>query len=116
MNLINTTKTTTQKSKFISYLFKLNSLEELKEIIEFVKSENKKACHVCYGVFFEKEESFKNDGEVGNPGRILLEILKNKNLNSHILIVARIYGGINLGPAGVGKAFWESGLKVIDNK
>jgi putative IMPACT (imprinted ancient) family translation regulator len=105
----NSSKIIVEKSKFYGYLFEIKYLEEIKKIIEKVSNETKKACHICYGIYFKKEEIFKNDGEVGQPGKILLELLKNKELNKHVLIVARIYGGIKLGPAGVGKAFKKCG-------
>ncbi len=101
------------KSKFFGYLFEINYLEEIKKIIEKVSNKNKKICHICYGIYFNKEEIFKNDGEVGKPGKILLNILKNKKLNKHVLIVSRIYGGTKLGPAGVGKVFRKCGEKCL---
>ena len=109
MKLINSSKLIINKSKYFGYLFVIESLKDIEKIIEDVRAREKKFCHICYGVCFEKEEIFKNDGEVGSPGKILLSILKNKNFNSHCLVVGRIYGGVNLGPAGVGKAFKKTG-------
>ena len=104
-----------EKSKFFGYLFEIDYLEEIKKIIEKVSGDNKKICHICYGINFNKEEIFKNDGEVGQPGKILLELLKRKGLNKHVLIVARIYGGVKIGPAGVGKAFRKCAEECLFN-
>jgi putative IMPACT (imprinted ancient) family translation regulator len=113
MYLKNHSKIIVNKSKFFGYLYEIKDLDEIKKILEEVFLKNKKFCHVCYGVFFDQKEIFKNNGEVGQPGKILLNILKQNKLNKHILIVARIHGGIKLGPAGVGKAFKEAGKKCL---
>lgn len=105
----NSCKIIVNKSKFFGYLFEIDYLEEIEKIIEKISYTNKKTCHICYSIYYNEEEIFKNDGEVGQPGKILLDILKNNGLNKHVLIVARIYGGIKLGPAGVGKAFRKCG-------
>jgi putative IMPACT (imprinted ancient) family translation regulator len=109
----NKSKTIINKSKFFGYLFEIESLNEVKKIIEKISLENKNFCHICYGVLFNGEKIFKNDGEIGQPGKILLNLLEQNNLNKHILIVARIYGGIKLGPAGVGKAFKKCGKECL---
>ncbi|HKL23686.1 MAG TPA: YigZ family protein [Candidatus Nanoarchaeia archaeon] len=113
MNLQNNSKIIVDKSKFFGYLFEINNLDEIKEIVEKISLKDKKICHICYGISFKDEEIFKNDGEVGQPGKILLNLLKNNNLNEHILIVARIFGRIKLGPAGVGKAFKRCGEECL---
>lgn len=113
MDLKNNSKIIVNKSKFFGYLYEIENLDEIKKIIEEVEIENKKSCHICYGAYFGEDEIFKNDGEVGQPGKILLNLLKQNNWNKHVLIVARIYGGLKLGPAGVGKAFREAGKKCL---
>ncbi len=109
----NSSKIVVSKSKFFGYLFEIESLNDVKKIIEEISLENKKFCHICYGVYFGDEEIFKNDGEVGQPGKILLNLLKQNKLDKHILVVARIYGGVKLGPAGVGKAFKKCGEECL---
>jgi putative IMPACT (imprinted ancient) family translation regulator len=113
MNLKNNSKIIVDKSKFFGYLFEIDNLEEIGKIVEEISFKHKKACHICQGIYFQDEEVFKNDGEVGQPGKILLNLLKQNNLDKHVLIVARIYGGIKLGPAGVGRAFKECGKMLI---
>jgi putative IMPACT (imprinted ancient) family translation regulator len=43
----------------------------------------------------------------------LLELLRHNDLEG-LLVVSRIFGGIKLGPGGVGRAFREAGLGVLD--
>jgi len=49
-------------------------------------------------------EQARDDGEVGKPGMKLLELLRARDLEG-LLVVSRIFGGVKLGPGGVGRAF-----------
>lgn len=113
MERIGSSKVIVKKSKFFGYLFKIERAEDLNDVVELIRNDNLKAVHVCYGAVVDGEEFFKNDGEVGNPGRLLLSVLKNGRMKSHALVVARYYGGVKLGPAGVGKAFRNCGNATI---
>lgn len=106
---ISNSKLIVKKSKFFAHLFSLSNKDEIKDVLEFMNNKYNKSIHICYGAIIDNEEIFKNDSEVGYPGKILLNILKNKKLENNILIVARFYGGIKLGPSGVGRAFREAG-------
>ncbi len=57
---------------------------------------------------------YKNDGEVGRPGQLLLELLIKYKLNNVLLCVSRIFGGIKLGVGGVSRAFKKIGESVIE--
>jgi len=113
MNLISSLKLIEKKSKFFAYLYEVSSEDEVQLIISKLKKDHKKAAHICYGLILDKEEKFKNDGEVGNPGRALIDTLKENNKDSHLLIVARIFGGIKLGPGGVSRAFRAAGRALF---
>jgi len=58
------------------------------------------------------EERSKDDGEVGHPGRVLLEILRRHDLEG-VLLVSRVFGGVKLGVGGVSRAFREAGEGAI---
>ena len=102
-----------KKSKFFGYLYSLESPEEHEKIVKEISKEHKKASHVCSAMFFGKEEKFKNDGEVGCPGKTLLGLLKHEELDSHLIIVVRYFGGVKLGPGGVSRAFKECGKMLF---
>jgi putative IMPACT (imprinted ancient) family translation regulator len=113
-------KLTVQHSRFFAHLYKIEKTEEIADIIKSNRKSYKKANHHCYALrLFNNSnkqiiESFKDDGEVGQPGRVLLEILKKHNLNQHALIVSRIFGGIKLGVGGVSRAFRDAGEGVVE--
>jgi putative IMPACT (imprinted ancient) family translation regulator len=57
-------------------------------------------------------ERSKDDGEVGHPGRALLELLRREDLEGAV-VVSRIFGGVKLGVGGVTRAFREAGEGAI---
>ncbi|MGC8488344.1 MAG: YigZ family protein [Clostridia bacterium] len=58
----------------------------------------------------EGEEQVSDAGEpAGTAGRPLLELIRRRNLEHAIIIVARQYGGINLGRPGLLRAYLSAG-------
>jgi putative IMPACT (imprinted ancient) family translation regulator len=107
-----------KKSRFYSHLYLIEKLEDVEEILNIHIKLYKKANHHCYSMILrtvnnELIEKFVDDGEVGYPGRILLELLKNNDFDHHMLIVSRVFGGTKLGVSGVSRAFRSSGNSVI---
>lgn len=113
MKLVNESKIIVQKSKFFGYLFEIDSKEDISSVIEEVESNHKKARHVCYAALINNEEIIKNDGEVGSPGKVLLSILEKEGMKNHVLVVARIFGGVKLGVGGVSRAFRKCGEELF---
>jgi len=86
-------------------------------VLKRQRREFHKAVHHCWawrgsgpdGGLIERS---KDDGEVGHPGRVLLEILRRHDLAGG-LVVSRIFGGVKLGVGGVARAFREAGEGVV---
>ncbi|NPA75127.1 MAG: YigZ family protein [Euryarchaeota archaeon] len=97
-----------KKSKFYAHLYEIENMDEMDEILKEHRKKYKKACHHCWAAIVNGEEKFKDDGEVGHPGRVILEVLKKYELDSHALVVSRIFGGVKLGVGGVSRAFREA--------
>lgn len=102
-------KSVEQRSRFFAHLYRIDSPEDAEELLKAHRRMYKKANHHCWAMRFGAEEKSKDDGEVGHPGKILLEILKKNDLNSHTLVVSRVFGGVKLGVGGVSRAFREAG-------
>ena len=115
MELLSSSKLTEKKSKFFAFLYGVGGEDDVKEVVSVLKRKHKKSSHICYGLILDGGEKFKNDGEVGHPGKVLLEILRKNNYNSHILIAVRYFGGIKLGPGGVSRAFRSVGRSCISH-
>ncbi|MCE5248450.1 MAG: YigZ family protein [Candidatus Polarisedimenticolia bacterium] len=107
-------KLTVERSRFFALLFPAADEAALEEILKERRKEHRKACHHCWACRFEGPdgavvERSKDDGEVGHPGRVLLESLRARGLVGGGLVVSRIFGGVKLGVGGVSRAFREAG-------
>jgi putative IMPACT (imprinted ancient) family translation regulator len=101
-----------QRSRFHAHMYEIDSADDVEELLKLHRREYKKANHHCWAMVLNGVEKSKDDGEVGHPGKVLLEILKKNNLGSHAIIVSRVFGGVKLGVGGVSRAFREAGEGV----
>ncbi len=106
------------RSRFYAHLYEVERPDELEDILKFHRREYKKAVHHCHAIRVEVAgrmvESSKDDGEVGHPGKVLMELLRSNDLKSHALVVSRVFGGVKLGVGGVSRAFREAGRSALD--
>lgn len=110
-------KLTAERSRFHALLFPAADEEGVAAAVRRRRGELRKANHHCWamrvrdasGALIEKS---KDDGEVGHPGRALLELLRREDLEGAI-VVSRIFGGVKLGVGGVTRAFREAGEGAI---
>jgi len=106
------------RSRFYAHLYHMDAAEDITEILLIHRTKYKKANHHCYALLFIDDqiviERCSDDGEVGHPGKILFDILKQHQLDRHVLIVSRVFGGIKLGIGGVSRAFREAGNSVVN--
>ncbi len=105
-------KATVERSRFYAVVFPARSEEAVLAAVKAAKGEHRKANHHCWA-FRGRDasgslvERSKDDGEVGHPGRLLLELLRREDLEGGLL-VSRIFGGVKLGVGGVSRAFREA--------
>ena len=97
------------KSKFISYLIKINDVDDVKKELDKLKENYKDATHICYAYIVDGKEKASDDGEPsGTAGKPILEILKKNNLDHVLAVVVRYFGGIKLGAGGLLRAYANS--------
>jgi len=106
-------KLTVERSRFHAVLFPAASEADVAAMLKRKRSEHRKANHHCWalrcrGASGDLVERSKDDGEVGHPGRVLLELLRREELEG-ALLVSRVFGGVKLGVGGVSRAFREAG-------
>ena len=108
------------KSRFIAYKILLTDLSQVKEMVEKLKKEHKKANHVCYAYVYKGEvvsEKCSDDGEPGGTaGYPILNVIKKKNLNNVMVAVVRYFGGIKLGAGGLTRAYTKAAAGVLEEK
>lgn len=97
-----------KKSKFLGFLLSCQTENEIKDAVEFLKQEHKKATHICWAgrlksPFYEKAV---DDGEPsGTAGRPILNVLQKKEMQNVVIFVVRYFGGIKLGAGGLVRAY-----------
>ena len=109
---------TAQRSRFFAAAVPAENLEDVKPELARRKKRYHKARHHCWACRVRDEngrlfEQARDDGEVGRPGMKLLELLRQRDLEG-LLVVSRFFGGIKLGPAGVGRAFRDAALGALE--
>lgn len=103
------------KSKFICYLIKVNSIDEINENLEKLKIEYKDATHHCYAYILDNTKRFNDDNEPGGTaGMPILNVLENNELNHILCVVIRYFGGIKLGAGGLVRAYTKSVTEALE--
>ena len=101
------------KSKFISILYYLKSVDDVNIYLEEVKKEYKDANHYCYAYILENAKKCSDDKEPsGTAGKPILEVLEKSDLTNVLCVVVRYFGGIKLGAGGLLRAYSKA---VSDN-
>jgi len=97
------------KSRFITFLFKLNKKDDVETLINKVKNEYKDATHYCYAYIIDGYMKCTDDGEPSKTaGAPLLNVLEKNKLDHVLVIVVRYFGGIKLGTGGLVRAYTRS--------
>jgi len=109
---------TVERSRFYALVAPLASPADMEALLKTRRRDYRKAVHHCWGYRLRDSsgavaEVSKDDGEVGHPGRVLLELLRKHDLEG-ALVVSRIFGGVKLGVGGVSRAFRDAGQGAIN--
>lgn len=104
---------TDKRSRFVALAAPAATLAEADAVVAGRRQAHRKARHHCWACRVRDGdgrlvEQARDDGEVGRPGMKLLELLRRDGLEG-VLVVSRFFGGVKLGPAGVGRACRAAG-------
>ena len=113
-----TYKLTVERSRFHAVLFPAADEAAMTAQVRKARGELRKANHHCWALRVRDAggclvERARDDGEVGHPGRVLLELLRHHELEGGLL-VSRVFGGVKLGVGGVSRAFRTAGEGAIE--
>lgn len=104
-----------KNSKFITLIFKIQTKEEIKLLLEKTKRSYPKANHYCYAYIISDYKKSSDDGEPGGTaGTPMLNILEKEQLTNVLAIVIRYFGGIKLGAGGLTRAYSKSITKALE--
>ncbi len=109
---------TVERSRFYALLTPLSGADAVEALLKTRRKDYRKANHHCWACRVRDAagaviELSKDDGEVGHPGRVLLDLLRKHDLEG-ALVVSRIFGGVKLGVGGVSRAFRDAGQGAIN--
>lgn len=106
-----------KKSKFYGFMYTLENENEVSVILNKLKSEHKKASHICYaykiGVIERKNEDKEPSNTAGLP---ILEVIKRNNLDNTLIVVVRYFGGTLLGRGLLTRTYSKCACLLIKNK
>ena len=77
----------------------VESRQDVQEVLKNLKKDKKfaKATHHSWAVILRDGGPVKNDDGESGAGRIILQMLEGADLQDHVVIVTRWYGGTKLG-------------------
>ena len=105
-----------KNSRFITLLYKINSIDEITKYLDEAKKLYPKATHYCYAYILNEYKRSSDDGEPGGTaGLPILNVLEKENINKVLVIVVRYFGGIKLGAGGLVRAYSKSVKEAITN-
>ncbi len=105
-------------SKFIAYAFPISTADDVKPLIEQLKTEHPSSRHACYAYQLGidgNEYRANDDGEPnGSAGLPILNQIKSKEVTNVLVVVVRYFGGTKLGVSGLVTAYKEAAKDALD--
>ena len=98
-----------EKSRFITYLNRVDSIDEANEYLQNIKKKHYDATHHCFALIIDDIVRSNDNGEPsGTAGVPILDVLKKNDITNTICVVVRYFGGIKLGAGGLVRAYSSS--------
>lgn len=93
-----------RKSRFLAQAVPLPSPDQAPALLAELSVPE--ASHNCWAWRFDGQYRFSDDGEPGGTaGRPILAAIEHQNFDRTLVVVARWYGGIQLGTGGLARAY-----------
>lgn len=103
-----------KNSKFICYLFQIETWQEITNYLQDIKTKYPDATHHCYAYILDNIKKESDDGEPsGTAGIPILQVLEKNQLNHVLCIVVRYFGKIKLGAGGLVRAYTKSVTETL---
>ncbi|ERK03865.1 IMPACT family protein [Hoylesella pleuritidis] len=106
-----------KRSKFLAFAHNVDSVTEIKSLLDYYRKKYYDARHVCYAYMLgANRTSFRanDDGEPsGTAGKPILGQINSNELSNILIVVVRYYGGINLGTGGLIMAYRTAAADAI---
>ena len=110
---------TEKRSKFLAFAHPVETLDQIKELIEGYKKKYYDARHVCYAYMLGAERATFRANDDGEPsstaGKPILGQINSKELTNILVVVIRYFGGVKLGTSGLIIAYKEATIAALSN-
>lgn len=110
---------TEKRSKFLAFAHPVETLDQIKELIEGYKKKYYDARHVCYAYMLGADRATFRANDDGEPsstaGKPILGQINSKELTNILVVVIRYFGGVKLGTSGLIIAYKEATIAVLSN-
>lgn len=109
-----------KKSRFFGEATAVYTQTEVKEFITEMQERNPRASHYCYAYSIGSARALREYAtDAGEPthsaGPPILTAVRTSGLSNIICVVARYYGGINLGIGGLIRAYGRCARECLQN-
>lgn len=106
------------KSRFITYIKKVSTVEDAKSYIQEIKKLHPSATHhitlYCVGNGGEIGHTTDDGEPSGTAGLPAFEVFKKNDITNYVCIIVRYFGGIKLGAGGLIRAYSSSASNIIN--
>lgn len=106
-----------ERSRFISYVERVQSEEEAQDFIHYIKKKHWDATHNCSAYLIGDQDEVQKANDDGEPsgtaGKPMLEVLKKIQLKNTVVVVTRYFGGIKLGAGGLIRAYGRAAKEGV---
>lgn len=109
---------TEKRSKFLAFSHHVESVDEVKELIQQYRKKYYDARHVCYAYVLGPERDVFRANDDGEPsstaGKPILGQINSRELTDVLVVVVRYYGGVNLGTGGLIVAYRTAADEALE--
>jgi uncharacterized YigZ family protein len=106
-------------SKFFSYVYPVETEEEIKDILDRLRKEHHGARHHCYAWRLGEKDVIYRANDDGEPsstaGKPILGQLQSFGLTNILVVVVRYFGGTLLGTSGLINAYRTAAASALEN-
>lgn len=106
-----------QKSKFIAEAYRVDTVEEIEEILASIRKKYYDATHHCYAYRLNDDASIQKMSDDGEPaktaGAPMLDVLVKQGITNILVVVTRYFGGTLLGAGGLVRAYSSATSEVL---
>lgn len=116
MKLLNTVTIEVKKSKFIGYMYEVETASDVDAILSEIKHEHKKARHIPYAYKLANTGKKTDDKEPKNTAGIhIYNALERNSMNNRLILIVRYFGGTKLGVGLLTRTYSSVANNLINN-